>query len=128
MASRYVFAKMLYHDGFIDDIMYKIYESMFNPFIELYNPTHMIYLHVEPEICYNRITKRQRDGENSISIEYLQKCQDYYNDWIENENFKLPILRITGNEDAMYQVGDDTDIGNVWVQQVITFIEEQQQM
>ena len=124
MASRNVFAKMLYDDGMIEDMMYNIYENMFNELIELYSATQIIYLDVDPEVCYDRIMKRNRDGEQIIALEYLKKCSKYHEKWLVNENMKeIPILHIIGNEEAVYDIENDKDIGLNWVKQIVNFIE-----
>ena len=81
--DRYIFAQMLYDTGFIEEIEFKIYLSWFDEFNRFYYGG-IIYIKVSPEICYERIKKRNRKGEESIPLEYLQSCHDYHEKWINS--------------------------------------------
>jgi len=80
--DRNVFAKMLYDDDKINEIEYKIYNQWFDEFINDFPNIEYIYIQTSPEIAYNRIIKRGRIGEN-IPLEYLTKCHNYHNNWIQ---------------------------------------------
>lgn len=95
-----IFAKMLYEDGKIENILYKIYLNIF----EMMNCCELngiIYLHTKPEICLERIKQRNRNGEDNISLEYLKKCQKYHEEWLETSDFRLScnILDIDATEE-----------------------------
>lgn len=104
-----IFAKMLYEDGKIENILYNVYLNMFE-MMTCYELNGIIYLHTEPAICQQRIKQRNRNGEDSISLEYLEKCQKYHEDWLKNDNSVLscPVLDI----DATKEI-DDTVIGDI---------------
>lgn len=92
-----VFVKMLYEDKKIDDIMYKIYSNLFDTFVEDKTKINkIIYVKTNPNICYQRINKRKREEEKSIPLEYLQKCDEYHNIWLEN-NDNNNVLILDGN-------------------------------
>lgn len=123
-SSRNIFAKMLYDDGMIDDIMYKIYEKMFNEFTELYHATQIVYLCGDSDVCYKRIMKRNRSGEDKITLEYLEKCTKYHEEWLgDDEMKKIPTLRIMVNEEVVYDMENEKNVGYGWVKQIIDFIE-----
>ena len=67
-----VFAKMLYVDEKIHPINYQIYLKWFDEFVYDIPIQSYIYLKTEPEICLQRIIKRDRKGE-TISLDYLKK-------------------------------------------------------
>lgn len=93
-----VFAKMLYDTKKIEKINYSIYLKWFNSFLNNYIIEGIIYIKSDPIICYDRIMKRSRTGENSIDIKYLNSCDKYHNDMIENfQNQNYKILYINGN-------------------------------
>ena len=96
LSSRYVFTKMLYNDGLMNDIEYQIYEDIFDSWYTNYLiPDKIIYLYSSTEICLQRIQKRSRNGENNIGIEYLQKCNDHYRDFLVLFNgYDLPMIPI----------------------------------
>jgi len=100
--DKYVFAKMLYDMKKMEDINYKIYCKWFDTFA-LECPIHKcIYVDTEPEICYERIAKRSRLGENNIPLDYLKQCNNYHKDMVyitlPFQNIK-DILVLNGNED-----------------------------
>lgn len=92
-----IFEKMLYDEGFINDIEHKIYTSWFDEFKEYANVSKIIYVGTDPEICSKRIAKRNRTGESDMPITYLKKCHDYHQNWIIS--FGSPTLIIDGNQE-----------------------------
>jgi len=99
---------MLYDDNKIEKIEYTIYNTWFNSFIDMFSDYEIIYVTTPPDICSHRITTRGRKGEE-IPLEYLNKCDMYHKEWINNDN-KKP-----------YCVGHDFD-ENV-VGDIVKFIE-----
>jgi deoxyadenosine/deoxycytidine kinase len=81
--DKMVFAKMLYDIGKIELINYKIYLKWFDTFISECAVSHIIYVKTDPNICFNRITKRSRTGESNISIEYLKNCHKYHENMLD---------------------------------------------
>jgi deoxyadenosine/deoxycytidine kinase len=80
--DREVFAKMLYDSGNIEEIEYIIYNKWFDSFLEYSLVSGYIYLKTCPDICLQRINSRSRNGENSIQLDYLQKCEEYHENWL----------------------------------------------
>ena len=78
-----VFAKMLYDDGKIEEVNYQIYLKWFNEFIEDIPTSGIIYVNTTPENSKGRVDFRARLGED-IPLEYLKKCNNYHNNWLNN--------------------------------------------
>ena len=114
--DRYVFAKMLYDDGLLEEVEYQIYLTWFDHFFDTYKIQKLIYLKTQPEICLNRVNKRNRDGESSLTLNYLQKCHDYHQELINNTH--CDVLQINSNID----IEVDTDIENKWINMIESFI------
>ena len=91
----HIFAKMLYDDGKIEEIEYSIYLKWFNEFISDQPVTNYIYIKTDPNICIERIFKRDRKGEDSIPLSYLANCHKYHEDWLNKEE---NILILDGNQ------------------------------
>jgi len=91
-SDRHIFCKMLYDQGDINEIEYKIYNTWFDEFSTNYTIDGIIYVTTEPPLCIDRISKRNRSGEN-ISLEYLENCHKYHTNWLGNysQNVKLNI-------------------------------------
>lgn len=95
-----VFAKMLYDDGLIEEVEYKIYNKWFDTFIEDTKIDTIFYIQSNPDICYERIMKRCRKGEECIPLEYLEKCSKYHNNWlISKEETSNNCFILDGNQD-----------------------------
>ena len=79
--DRNVFAKMLYDEGKINEIEFKIYNKWFDEFISDFPKIEYVYIRTDPTVAFERIIKRGRLGEN-IPLEYLSKCHDYHETWL----------------------------------------------
>jgi ribonuclease HI/thymidylate kinase len=90
-----VFAQMLFDEGKIGEIEFKIYNMWFDEFLKDLPNIEIVYLKTDPNISNERVIKRSRKGEN-IPIEYLEKCHNYHENWLEQDK---PIIIINGNED-----------------------------
>ena len=86
-----VFAKMLYDQGFIEAVTYKIYNMWFDELIRGIRFHRVIYINTGPSSCLKRIQTRNRTGEESISEEYLQTLNDYHLGWLSTESNVLEI-------------------------------------
>jgi len=98
--DRNVFAKACREDSLISDIEWNDYCGWFDWLTDEFKiqPTGFIYLRCEPEISYERIKKRSRSGEESISLDYLQKLHQKHDQWLLHEE-KTPVVVIDVNED-----------------------------
>lgn len=114
--DRNVFAKMLYDDDKIEEVEYQIYLKWFDEFAKETKIDGVIYVHTSPDVCYDRIKKRSRTGEESIPLEYLKKCHEYHDKWILNDEENLQI--IDGNVDTE----ESPDIIQTWMEDIVNFM------
>ena len=121
-ADRNIFAKMLYDDGLIEDIHYQIYLRFYNEYVKEYCVDGIVYIDADADVCYNRIKKRSRDGESNISLEYLEKCKKYYDEWLDSVRMKIDILDIDANYDTKYNMQDANDKGVQWLSKIHKYI------
>lgn len=124
-ADKNIFAKMLHKDGLMDNIEFQIYNKFYKEYSEQYKLSKIIYIDALPEVCAKRINIRGRTGENNITLEYLEKCRDFHEQWIIAGNDFHPdckLLHIKTNENATYNTDDEDDCGNRWVQMISDFI------
>jgi len=80
-----VFAQMLFDESKIGEIEFKIYNMWFDEFLKDLPKIEIVYLKTDPNISNERVIKRSRKGEN-IPIEYLEKCHNYHEKWLNNES------------------------------------------
>jgi len=93
-----IFAKMLYDNGYINEIKYKIYCHMFEQFQENFPITQYIYIRTNPEVSYERVLKRNRKDED-IELSYLKVCHMYHEQWLTNKNNNVCIINGNSNKD-----------------------------
>lgn len=97
-----VFAKMLFDSNKIDEINYQIYNMWFFNFIDEMPKIKHIYIQTDPKIAYERILKRNREGEK-LTLEYIENCSKYHDNWL-NDNLNCSF--INGNRDLNNVVFD----------------------
>ena len=51
-------------------------------------------MQASPIKCFNRIHRRNRIGENYIQFNYLQKCEKYYDEFIDLYKDRISIVKI----------------------------------
>lgn len=111
-----VFAKMLYDAGKIEQINFEIYNKWFNEFISEFDNFHYIYIKTDPIIALERVNKRARNGE-TIPLEYLQECNKYHNNWLDNVNAES-IIVLDGNVER-----DEENNYNDWLSVIAKLID-----
>lgn len=100
ITDAHVFAKMLYDSKHIEEDEYQIYTRWFDEFAKEVEPSCIVYFKASTEVCMNRIKKRNRDGEQEIQYSYLEKCNNYHNDWlITDVTNVIPVLILNANEE-----------------------------
>jgi len=118
--DKYVFAKMLYESGKIEDVNYQIYNKWFDVFVREFPISGVIYVKTDPEICHARVAKRSRLGESNIPLDYLKSCHDYHTNMINNEceNIFNRELILDGNND----IYENDKILIDWIENIKYFI------
>jgi deoxyadenosine/deoxycytidine kinase len=115
LTDLYVFAKSLFELGDINSMEWEVYNMWHKQIRELFNLKikGTIYISTNPEVCYNRIKKRNRNGEESIPLDYLSLLHTKHEDWLTvrplqneevewfslNEDTVFPVLKLDGNVD-----------------------------
>jgi len=110
--DKMVFAKMLYDTHKIEYINYQIYLNLFDTFKNDFNVDNIIYIKTDPDVCYNRILKRARNGENNISLDYLQLCNTYHSNMVDI--LECDKIVLNGNVD----IYENTSQLNDWICQI----------
>ncbi len=76
LSCQQVFGKLLYEDKMMSELEW----NLTNEFAQDYGwlPDVVVYLKCSPTVCYERIGKRNRNGEETISLQYLEKVHEKY--------------------------------------------------
>jgi deoxyadenosine/deoxycytidine kinase len=119
--DRYVFAKMLFETGKMEDVCYQIYLNWFDTFSQEFPVHKIVYVKVEPQTCHIRISKRAREGEDCIPLEYLDTCHKYHEEMLQTMNQHTAKLFLDGNVDIHENLNQMED----WLYQINYFINGQ---
>ena len=114
--DKLVFAKMLFEGGIIEDVNYQIYLSWFDAFISQCEIDAIVYIKTDAKVCRERISKRLREGEECIPLEYLENCEKYHDSMVSE--LGKPTLSLNGNIDLK----DKPELLSGWVQQISEFV------
>jgi deoxyadenosine/deoxycytidine kinase len=115
--DRFVFAKMLFETGKMEEVMYQVYLKWFDTFSTEFSVDKVVYIKTMPEVCRERVAKRCREGEEIIPLEYLQSCDRYHDKMIQN-NDESKNLVLDGNID----IYTNTEQVEKWIHEIIEFI------
>ena len=98
LTDKHVFAEMLYDAGNIDPLEWELYDSWFNVFGKKYPVRAIIYVSTSSGTSKERINTRNRTGEESIDLEYLDALDKQHKKWIKNTN--IPVLTLSTEADT----------------------------
>ncbi len=125
-SGHYVFATNGYQNGFFTEVEWQIYLQWFSFLVtgRCKPPQGFIYLKVDPEIAYERIKKRDREAEKTISLEYIKQIHQCHENFLVHKKDVLtelkdvPVLILDCNE----EFEADTEQFDVHAQKVSEFV------
>jgi deoxyadenosine/deoxycytidine kinase len=102
----YIFARALHHMGNLNERDYLAYRTVFDLVVsKLPAPDLLIYLRAPVSVIFERILRRGRAIESSITPEYLQLLESFYDDWMKIFDI-CPVLTIrTDDLDFVHKPG-----------------------
>jgi deoxyadenosine/deoxycytidine kinase len=105
-----IFAKNLYEMGLMSERDYDNYRALFQEMIAyLQPPDLLIYLRAQVPTLVRQIQNRGREYENTIRIEYLERLNRHYEDWIS----RYPHEKLIIDTDELEFVHDREDLGKI---------------
>jgi len=99
VSCRKIFTEMNYENGKIAKEELDLFDKLFETFG--WEQDIIIYLETSPEICYERMKKRNRSCEYSVPLDYLQNLHKKHIEMLEyvkNHKPHIKIYKINGNE------------------------------
>ena len=94
----HIFAGNLHQMGLMSSRDYDTYMKIFNLATDLVPaPEVLVYLKASVPTLVRQIIKRGRSYEMGIDIDYLERLNNRYNDWIEN-NYQGKVLVVNVDE------------------------------
>jgi deoxyadenosine/deoxycytidine kinase len=91
LSNKYIFGKMLMESKFLHEKEYQLIDQVNS--LTGWNPDLVIVLLCDPDICFERIKKRGREGENIPSIDYLKSLHQKHLE-LEKELENHPSIKI----------------------------------
>ena len=105
-----IFAKNLHQMDLMSDRDFNNYEALFHEMsYYLRPPDLLIYLRAQVPTLVRQIQQRGREYENSIRIDYLERLNNLYEDWIN----RYPHEKLIIDTDDLDFVNDKEDLGSI---------------
>lgn len=90
-----VFARMLADMGLMEERDYRTYVQLFRHMSNfMCKPNVIVYLDVTPQRSYERIQLRGRAVENGITMAYLEKLYEKYQEFIAEISRRIPVISV----------------------------------
>lgn len=106
----YIFARALYELGNLSERDYLAYRQLYELVVNsLPAPALLIYLRAPVETLVDRITRRGRAMESTITPDYLRLLDRYYDEWLTDFN-TCPVLTIRSDNLDFVHHNEDLDI------------------
>lgn len=116
-ADSNIFAQMLFDDGHMESIEHTIYKRYYDIYKNDFKHSGIVFINANPEKCFERIQKRNRNGENNIAFDYIKKCHKYHIKWL-NGDIEQKLLNIDSNIEKTEKVM------NEWKGNIKSFMDE----
>jgi deoxyadenosine/deoxycytidine kinase len=102
----HIFAANLHASGHINDRDYQSYLDIYNSMISFVEPPDLlIYLKADIPKLVQQISKRNRDFEFNIKLEYLKNLNEHYEKWIKGYKHRLLVIDVN-NLDYVARIED----------------------
>eukprot|EP00850_Spirogloea_muscicola_P008875 SM000048S16587 [mRNA] locus=s48:664225:666559:+ [translate_table: standard] len=88
-SDRMVFVRAVHEAKWMSEMELSIYDSWFDPFVASLPglvPDAFIYLRAEPAICQQRLNRRSRTEEGTVSLDYLMDLHEKHEQWLFHTN------------------------------------------
>jgi deoxyadenosine/deoxycytidine kinase len=102
LSCQRVFGELLFEDKQMTQLEWNLTEEFNNDFG--WTPDIVIYLKCSPKVCYERIHKRNRYSEETISLEYLERLNAKYEKlYTNNSNVRVIQIDATQSIDKVFE-------------------------
>lgn len=101
LSCRHVFTQLQADSGFITPDELELFDSALETFS--WDQDVVIYIRTTPEVCFERMQKRNRDCEGNVSLKYLQDLHDKHESMIElirKQKNNIRVFIVDGNNSA----------------------------
>ncbi|XP_061167775.1 thymidine kinase 2, mitochondrial-like [Saccostrea echinata] len=101
-STRYCFVENCYREQVINGLEYTILNQWFDYLTKKDNTglDLIVYLRADPDVCYERIKKRDRKEEASVPMNLIQDLHDLHEEWLVQQKYykaPAPVLVLDAN-------------------------------
>jgi deoxyadenosine/deoxycytidine kinase len=97
-----IFARTLRAQGSMTEVDYENYVALFGCMVSfLRKPDLILYLKASPDALMQRIARRGRPSERSITLDYIARLNYAYDDWMRRSRAELEVLEIDTEQVAL---------------------------
>lgn len=100
ITDKMIFANTMARAGFIKPHEMLVYDMWYKTCCNLFSEDlrSVVYLRSSPHISCERIMKRNRKGEDNISLEYIKSLHDIHDDWLmKSDALSMPMYVMDAN-------------------------------
>jgi len=105
-SDKEIFAKNCYEQQIMSEIEWVLYNKWFSWMEKTASPPEMsfVYLQTSPIVSKQRMDKRNRQEENSVTLEYLSQIHQKHQEWfntkeLEMSGNKIKVMTVDANSD-----------------------------
>ncbi|MGB1251136.1 MAG: deoxynucleoside kinase [Candidatus Promineifilaceae bacterium] len=89
-----IFARNLHEQGAMSKRDWQSYRDLYETLTTILTPPHLvIYLKASVPTLRKRIAQRGRDYEQAIAVDYLERLNTFYDEWVQNFTLS-PVLTV----------------------------------
>lgn len=97
-----IFARTLHAQGSMTEVDYENYRALFGVMVDfLRKPDLILYLKASPKTLMDRISRRGRESERSISLDYITRLNEAYDDWMRRAGAEVEVIEIDTDRQAL---------------------------
>jgi deoxyadenosine/deoxycytidine kinase len=108
-SGHYCFAKNCYEGGYVSPIEWEVYNKLANILVQknCIPPLGFIYLRATPQVCFDRVVKRNRPSEKNLTLEYITDIGKLHDRFLIEKTgisaalVSIPVLVLDCNEDFL---------------------------
>ncbi len=102
LSCQKVFGELLFEDNKMNELEWNL-TNEFN-YDYGWNPDYVVYLKCDPQICYQRIKQRNRNNEQLIDINYLERIHEKYEKlYTDFKSLKVITIDASNSIDQVYE-------------------------
>jgi deoxyadenosine/deoxycytidine kinase len=94
-----IFGKIVLENNNINTVEYNTICELSKFMDNLFPIDLHVYLQVPAEVCFRRIQKRSRLGEENITLEYVQNLEKKYDTWYNNNRSRIMLINDNDDEE-----------------------------